>query len=82
MLLKWLGVPIQLCLTALSDACRLTAVKDGKAWLVPDEGPPINREGEASWVPSWSQEREVTQEQDIFELLQVPYRRPSERNCG
>lgn len=51
-------------------------------WLVPDEGPPLNRNKERSWPAGWNQQRRVSGERDIFELLGVPYRPPSERNCG
>lgn len=56
--------------------------KDGKsAIVVPDEGPPLDRDGTPRWPPGWGPVRTVETEQDIFELLGVPYRPPHERNA-
>jgi DNA polymerase/3'-5' exonuclease PolX len=60
---------------------RLVAHKDGRVWVVPDEGPPLNRERKAEWPPGWDASRRVKHESDIFELLGVPYHTPNERNC-
>ena len=61
---------------------RMTAVKHGKAWFVPEEGAPLDGTGERSWPQGWSADRPATEESHIFELLRVPYRPPSERNAG
>ena len=56
--------------------------KDGNsAIVVPDEGPPLDRDGTPRWPPGWESGRTVETEQDIFELLGVPYRPPHERNA-
>jgi DNA polymerase beta thumb len=63
--------------------CRLVAKRNGKAWLVPCEGPPLNphNRDEEEWPEGWSSARRVETERDIFELLRLPYRQPSERDC-
>lgn len=51
-------------------------------WQVPQEGPPIDfTSGHPKWPPGWQQNRPVTTERDVFELLSVPYQLPSDRNC-
>ncbi|KAK9827505.1 hypothetical protein WJX74_006340 [Apatococcus lobatus] len=57
-------------------------VKDeGRAWLVPSERPPRGQDGALSWPVGWHAMRPVSSQQDIFELLGLPYRTPAERNC-
>lgn len=60
---------------------RLVAKKDGRVWVVPEEGPPLNREKKPEWPPGWDQHRPVKHESDVLELLGIPYHPPSERNC-
>lgn len=69
--------------STLSFAIRLLRRMGTNAKLVPDEAPPARRtkEGEEVWPEGWGPGRRVTSERDIFELLGVPYREPSERNC-
>ena len=56
--------------------------KEGsRAYLVPDERPPLDREGQPRWPPGWSAERRVQSEADIMELLWLEYRPPHERNA-
>lgn len=54
--------------------------RDGKR--VPDEAPPLDRHGREFWPPGWEERpvKEVTCEQDIFELIGLPYREPCHRN--
>ncbi len=51
--------------------------------VVPQEGPPYDRNGKAWWPPGWGGDggRVVKDEGDIMELLGVPRREPHERNC-
>lgn len=52
--------------------------KDGKsAIVVPDEGPPLDRDGTPRWPPGWGPGRTVETEQDIFELLGCLTGRPT-----
>lgn len=60
---------------------RLLAQKDGVAWVVPDEGPPTDRNGQQRWPQGWDENRRVMQESDIFELMFLPYHPGPERNC-
>lgn len=53
----------------------------GTAYIVPDERPPLNRNKEEFWPPGWDAKRRITCERDIFELLEIPYLEPSQRNC-
>ncbi len=53
----------------------------GKAVLVPDEAPPVDRTGKPYWPPGWSRERRVTHESHIFELCGIPYMPPHLRNA-
>ena len=61
---------------------RLIAVEGDKVWVVPEEGPPLDRKKQKRWPDGWDQKRRVVREEDIFELLGVPYLPPCERNCG
>lgn len=56
-------------------------LKEGMWHIVPDEAPPLDREQKEFWPPGWSAERRIQSEADVFELLEVPYREPWERNC-
>jgi hypothetical protein len=60
----------------------MTAVRNGQAWFVPDEGAPLDGSGQQTWPDGWISGRDATEESHIFELLRTPYRPPSERNAG
>lgn len=64
-----------------APVCRLVAKQGGRVWVVPEEGPPLNRAGQPEWPPGWHRDRPVTHERDVFELLRIPYHPPNERNC-
>lgn len=53
----------------------------GGSYLVPQERPPRRRVGGVGWHPGWSHARAVTKEEEVFELLEIPYRPPIDRNC-
>ena len=53
----------------------------GKAVLVPDEAPPVDRTGRPYWPPGWSRDRRVTHESHLFELCGIPYKLPHLRNA-
>ena len=53
----------------------------GKAVLVPDEAPPVDRTGRPYWPPGWSRDRRVTHESHLFELCGIPYKPPHLRNA-
>ena len=67
--------------SAGADVCRLLVKDQGQAWLVPSERPPRGRDGELAWPPGWHLGRTVATQDDIFELLGLPYRAPHDRNC-
>lgn len=54
---------------------------DGESIMVPDEAPPLDRDGREHWPPGWRPGRQVETEADLFELLGIPYREPHERNA-
>ncbi|RMZ54362.1 hypothetical protein APUTEX25_001938, partial [Auxenochlorella protothecoides] len=60
---------------------RLLRKIDGKARLVPDEAPPIVKGGREAWPVGWHAGRRILRQEDVFELLGVPYREPADRNC-
>jgi DNA polymerase/3'-5' exonuclease PolX len=49
--------------------------------LVPQEGPPKRKDGSESWPPGWSEDRRVRSEKDVFDLLEMPYRPPEDREA-
>ena len=49
--------------------------------LVPDEAPPLDRNGKPGYPPGWSATRPVLHERDIFELCGIPYKPPHLRNA-
>ena len=51
--------------------------------IVPDEAKPLNRETEEFWPPDWDDKsgRCIATERAAFQLLEVPYREPWERDC-
>lgn len=49
--------------------------------MVPEEGPPLNGDGDPEWPPGWSDDRKLQHESDVFELMGLPYHPPHERNC-
>ncbi|KAK9805473.1 hypothetical protein WJX72_000290 [[Myrmecia] bisecta] len=55
--------------------------EDGRAYIIPDEVPPLDRAKQPFWPPGWGPGCKVTCERDILELLEIPYREPHERNC-
>ena len=66
--------------------CSLVAKHEGQVWVVPEEGPPIDQQGQPKWPLGWPEDgrggrRKVTTEMDIFDLLSVPRRQPWERNA-
>ena len=66
--------------------CRLVAKHEGRVWVVPGEGPPIDQQGQPKWPLGWPEDgrggrRRVTTEMDILDLLSVPRRQPWERNA-
>ncbi|GAB4823868.1 hypothetical protein N2152v2_010914 [Parachlorella kessleri] len=52
-----------------------------ESFIIPDEKPPLNREGQEWWPAGWSRERKIDRQQDLFELLDIPYREPGNRQC-
>ena len=54
---------------------------EGKAKLVPDEAPPLLPDGTEGWPAGWGPGRRIATQEDIFELLSLPYRDPKDRNC-
>ena len=62
-------------------AGRLMRVEGREAFFVPHERPPLDRAGQDWWPPGWHKDRPVTCEADIFELLNLPYRPPHERQA-
>ncbi|CAK0786589.1 hypothetical protein CVIRNUC_009803 [Coccomyxa viridis] len=60
---------------------RLMRKEQGKAVLVPDEAPPLDRDGKPVYPPGWAGTRPVRHECDIFELCGIPYKPPHLRNA-
>lgn len=56
-------------------------VVDGAAKLIPDQVPPLLKDGSEGWPPGWGTGRRVRSQRDIFELLSLPYREPADRDC-
>ena len=52
-----------------------------ESFVVPDERSPLDKAGQERWPPGWGPGRRVECERDVFELLQVPYREPHERDA-
>ena len=67
--------------TPFSVRFRIMRRVGNTAIVVPDEGPPLDRDGTPRWPPGWGPGRMVETEADIFELLGLPYRPPHERNA-
>ena len=65
----------------MSFYCRLMRKEQGKAVLVPDEAPPLDRDGKPVYPPGWAATRPVRHERDIFELCGIPYKPPHLRNA-
>ena len=67
------------------DAAKCTRLmrKDkGSWWVIPDDLKPLDRTGGEFWPPGWPDDkRSVDCERDIFDLLEVPWREPWERDC-
>ncbi|KAK9820638.1 hypothetical protein WJX81_002025, partial [Elliptochloris bilobata] len=63
------------------NAHGLMRVVGRNAFFVPMEKPPLNCAGQEGWPPGWHKDRPVTCEADIFELLNLPYRPPHERQA-
>ena len=61
--------------------CRLMRKEGQQSCVVPQEGPPFDRNGTPWWPSGWDENRAVKDEGDIMELLGVPRREPHERNC-
>ena len=59
--------------------CRLVANHEGQVWIVPEEGPPIDQQGQPKWPLGWPEG--VTTEMDILNLLSIPRRQPRERRA-
>lgn len=55
--------------------------------LVPQEAPPLDQNRREFWPPGWDAKdsgkprRQIETERDLWELLQLPYLEPHERNC-
>lgn len=62
-------------------AYRLVREAAGQVVLVPDEAPPLNRQGKEWWPPGWGPGRRAQSQRDVFELVGLPYREPWERDC-
>ncbi len=60
---------------------RLLRKVDGRSRLVPDEAAPTDRSGRERWPPGWHAGRRVQSQQDVFELLGLPYREAHERDA-
>ncbi len=56
---------------AIFDSGPRLVTKTENPYLIPDEGPPLNRKGLPEWPPGWDGQRRVKQESDIFELLSL-----------
>ena len=65
----------------LSLMCRLMRKEQVKAVLVPDEAPPLDRDGKPVYPLGWAATRPVRHERDIFELCGIPYKPPHLRNA-
>eukprot|EP00891_Asterochloris_glomerata_P008481 jgi/Astpho2/8481/Aster-x1522 len=68
------------------DKCNMTlnshllvANHEGQVWIVPEEGPPIDQQGQPKWPLGWPEG--VTTEMDILDLLSIPRRQPRERSA-
>lgn len=48
---------------------------------VAKDSPPLKAPKQPWWPPGWGPGRRVAEENDIFELLQLEYRHPEDRNC-
>jgi len=66
---------------ARAPARRLIRVEGRNAYFVPYEKPPLDRYGREWWPPGWHAGRRVETERDIFELVNLPYRPPHERQA-
>jgi hypothetical protein len=56
--------------------------EDPPALLVPDEAPPLDRNGNEAWPPGWEdREKVVKTEEDLYGLLGLPCWPPTERDC-
>ena len=60
---------------------RLMAQEKGAWYNVPEERGPHDRAQQESWPVGWSTSRIPVTEQDVFELLGLPWREAHERNC-
>lgn len=56
--------------------------QDKSSWYkVPGERGPNDRAGRECWPSNWDTQRPVKTEQDVFELLGLPWLEAWERNC-
>jgi hypothetical protein len=51
--------------------------------LVPFDAPPVDKHGHEFWPEGWrADKRAADSERDVFALIGLPWREPSERNCN